>query len=102
MTLSEICCENGCPFRAFFAGGRGAFLSMTRAFAPVFFFPFISLKTYGGEDGLIVWRTKGQQRLYMKDQATLHWVVLDIAGIRKSDRRMTATAPLCHRPSRGV
>ncbi|EDM31601.1 hypothetical protein RTM1035_19791 [Roseovarius sp. TM1035] len=101
MPLSEICCENGRPIRAFFAGRRGAFLSMTRVFVPVFFVLFISLKTYGGEDGLIVWRTKGQQRLYMKDQATLHWVVLDIAGISQNERRMTATAPLCHRPSEG-
>ncbi len=101
MPLSEISCENGRPIRVFFAGGRGALLSITRPFVPVFFVIFISLKTYGGEDGLIVWRTKGQQRLNMKDQATLHWVVLDIAGIRQNERRMTATAPLCHRPSEG-
>ncbi|MBS4009710.1 MAG: hypothetical protein KGZ72_03035 [Roseovarius sp.] len=85
----------------FIAGRWGALLSITLAFAPVFFVLFISLKTYGGEDGLIVWRTKGLQGLNMKDQATLHWVVLEIAGIRQNERRMTATAPLCHRPSEG-
>lgn len=94
MPLSEICYENGRPFRAFVAGRRGALLSIALAFAPVFFVLFISLKTYGGEDGLIVWRTKGLQRLKMKDKATLHWVILDIAGIRQNERRMTATAPL--------
>lgn len=86
----------------FIAGMRGALLSITPTFAPVFFALFISIKTYGGEDGLIVLCTKGLQRLNIKDKSTLYCVVLDIAGIRQNERRITATAALCHRPSGGV
>ena len=76
----------------------------------MFFFLFISLKTYGGEDGIMVRRTNSLPGLNMKDKATLYWVVLGfaaayylflrrlvqssfgqiIAGIRQNERRMAA------------
>ena len=90
--------------------GGVQFIMITLAFAQMFFFLFISLKTYGGEDGIMVRRTNGLPGLDMKNKATLYWVVLTfsaayylflrrlvqssfgqiIAGIRQNERRMAA------------
>jgi branched-chain amino acid transport system permease protein len=90
--------------------GGVQFIMITLAFAQMFFFLFISLKTYGGEDGIMVRRTNGLPGLDMKNKATLYWVVLCfaasyylflrrlvqssfgqiIAGIRQNERRMAA------------
>jgi len=90
--------------------GGVQFIMITLAFAQMFFFLFISLKTYGGEDGIMVRRTNSLPGLNMKDKATLYWVVLVfaaayylflrrlvqssfgqiIAGIRQNERRMAA------------
>jgi branched-chain amino acid transport system permease protein len=90
--------------------GGVQFIMITLAFAQMFFFLFISLKTYGGEDGIMVRRTNGLPGLDMKNKATLYWVVLYfaasyylflrrlvqssfgqiIAGIRQNERRMAA------------
>lgn len=90
--------------------GGVQFIMITLAFAQMFFFLFVSLKTYGGEDGIMVRRTNGLPGLNMRDKATLYWVVLVvaaayylflrrlvqssfgqvIAGIRQNERRMTA------------
>lgn len=90
--------------------GGVQFIMITLAFAQMFFFLVISLKTYGGEDGIMVRRTNALPGLNMRDKATLYWVVLAIAGayymflrrlvnssfgqivagIRQNERRMAA------------
>lgn len=90
--------------------GGVQFIMITLAFAQMFFFLFISLKTYGGEDGIMVRRTNSLPGLDMRDRDTLYWVVLCIgaayylflrrlvnssfgqiiAGIRQNERRMAA------------
>jgi branched-chain amino acid transport system permease protein len=90
--------------------GGVQFIMITLAFAQMFFFLFISLKTYGGEDGIMVRRTNSLPGLDLKDRTTLYWVVLCfaaayylflrrlvhssfgqiIAGIRQNERRMAA------------
>jgi branched-chain amino acid transport system permease protein len=90
--------------------GGVQFIMITLAFAQMFFFLVISLKTYGGEDGIMVRRTNALPGLNMRDKATLYWVVLAVAGayylflrrlvnssfgqivagIRQNERRMAA------------
>ncbi|HEX9857312.1 MAG TPA: branched-chain amino acid ABC transporter permease [Paracoccaceae bacterium] len=90
--------------------GGVQFIMITLAFAQMLFFLFVSLKTYGGEDGIIVRRTNELPFLNMRDKATVYWVVLAItllffaglrrlinssfgaviAGIRQNERRMAA------------
>lgn len=86
------------------------FIMITLAFAQMLFFLFVSLKAYGGDDGLIVRRRNVLFDLDMRDDATVYWVVLGAAcavflvlwrivgsrfgmvlvGIRQSERRMAA------------
>lgn len=86
------------------------FIMITLAFAQMFFFLVVSLKTYGGEDGIMVRRTNALPFLNMRDKETLYWVILGvtavyflglrrlvhssfgaiIAGIRQNERRMAA------------
>ena len=90
--------------------GGVQFIMITLAFAQMFFFLVVSLKTYGGEDGIMVRRTNELFGLNMRDKATLYWIVLvvaagyylflrrlvnssfgqTIAGIRQNERRMAA------------
>jgi branched-chain amino acid transport system permease protein len=90
--------------------GGVQFIMITLAFAQMIFFLFVSLKTYGGEDGIIIRRTNALPFLNMRDKATLYWVVLVVAilffaglrrvvnssfgavlaGIRQNERRMAA------------
>ncbi len=90
--------------------GGVQFIMITMAFAQMLFFLFVSLKVYGGEDGLIIRRTNEVPMLDMRDKATLYWVVLAVtiiffmglrqvvnssfgavlAGIRQNERRMAA------------
>ncbi|MCV2866330.1 branched-chain amino acid ABC transporter permease [Albidovulum sediminicola] len=97
--------------------GGVQFIMITLAFAQMFFFLFISLKTYGGEDGVMVRRTNSLPGLNMRDKATLYWVILVvaagyylflrqlvrssfgqiIAGIRQNERRMTAMGVATYR-----
>lgn len=90
--------------------GGVQFIMITLALAQMFFFLLVSLKTYGGEDGIMVRRTNSLPGLDMKDKATLYWVILVfaaayylflrrlvqssfgqiIAGIRQNERRMAA------------
>lgn len=90
--------------------GGVQFIMITLAFAQMIFFLFVSLKTYGGEDGIIIRRTNALPFLNMRDKATLYWVVLTVAimffaglqrvvnssfgavlaGIRQNERRMAA------------
>ncbi|MDT8857939.1 branched-chain amino acid ABC transporter permease [Paracoccaceae bacterium Fryx2] len=90
--------------------GGVQFIMITLAFAQMLFFLFVSLKTYGGEDGIIIRRTNELPFLNMRDKATFYWVVLAItagffwglkrligssfggiiAGLRQNERRMAA------------
>lgn len=90
--------------------GGVQFIMITLAFAQMLFFLFVSLKTYGGEDGIIVRRSNELPFLNMRDKAVLYWVVLAItlafffglrrlirssfgtviSGIRQNERRMAA------------
>lgn len=90
--------------------GGVQFIMITLAFAQMLFFLFVSLKTYGGEDGIIIRRTNEVPGLNMRDKATLYWFTLAvaalffaglhrlinssfgavIAGLRQNARRMTA------------
>lgn len=86
------------------------FIMITLAFAQMLFFLFVSLKTYGGEDGIIVRRTNEVPFLNMKDKTTVYYFILGVAvvyflalwrvvnssfgtilsGIRQNERRMVA------------
>lgn len=97
--------------------GGVQFIMITLAFAQMLFFLFVSLKTYGGEDGIIIRRTNELPFLNMRDKATLYWVVLAItvafflglrrligssfggiiAGLRQNERRMAALGIAAYR-----
>ena len=86
------------------------FIMITLAFAQMLFFLFVSLKAYGGDDGLIIRRRNVLLDLDMRDDATFYFVCLAAAalvfaalwriagsrfglvlvGIRQSERRMAA------------
>lgn len=86
------------------------FIMITLAFAQMLFFLFVSLKTYGGEDGIIVRRANDLFGLSLRDKTTMYYVILVsmilyfaflwrvvhssygavLSGIRQSERRMTA------------
>lgn len=90
--------------------GGVQFIMITLAFAQMIFFFFVSLKTYGGEDGIIIRRANELPFLNMRDKATQYWVVLTITtlfflglrrvvnssfgavldGLRQNERRMAA------------
>ena len=86
------------------------FIMITLAFAQMLFFLFVSLKTYGGDDGLIIRRANELPGLNMRDKATVYYVCLAITvlfviglwrlvnsrfanvivGLRQSEKRMAA------------
>ncbi|MHB2167474.1 branched-chain amino acid ABC transporter permease [Alsobacter sp. R-9] len=87
------------------------FIMITLAFAQMVFFLFVSLKAYGGDDGLIIRRRNALPGgLNMRDDTTFYFVCLVVAvlwyallarivrsrfgavlrGIRQSERRMAA------------
>lgn len=86
------------------------FIMITLAFAQMLFFLFVSLKAYGGDDGLSVRRRNTLPFLNTRDDTTFYFVCLTIAvlyygllrrligsrfglvlgGIRQSERRMAA------------
>lgn len=57
------------------------FIMITLAFAQMLFFLFVSLKVYGGDDGLIVRRRNLLFNLNMGDDTTFYFVCLVIAGL---------------------
>lgn len=90
--------------------GGVQFIMITLAFAQMLFFLFVSLKTYGGDDGLIIRRTNELPGLNMRDKQTIYYVCLAITvlffflmwrmvnsrfgnvlvGLRQNQRRMAA------------
>lgn len=86
------------------------FIMITLAFAQMLFFLFVSLKTYGGEDGIIIRKANTLLGLGLRDKMTMYYVILAsmlvyfaflwrvvhssygaiLSGIRQSERRMTA------------
>ncbi len=90
--------------------GGVQFIMITLAFAQMLFFLFVSLKTYGGDDGLIIRRSNELFGLNMRGKQTFYYVCLAVAaifffllwrlvnsrfgnvliGLRQSERRMAA------------
>lgn len=90
--------------------GGVQFIMITLAFAQMLFFLFVSLKTYGGDDGLIIRRANELPGLNMRDKQTVYYVCLAVAsmfflllwrivnsrfgnvivGLRQSEKRMAA------------
>ena len=90
--------------------GGVQFIMITLAFAQMIFFFFVSLKAYGGEDGIIVRRTNEFLGLNMRDRMTLYYVILGfwlvfmvalwriinssfgtvLQGMKQNERRMAA------------
>jgi branched-chain amino acid transport system permease protein len=86
------------------------FIMITLAFAQMLFFLFVSLKFYGGDDGLIVRRRNILPGLDLRDDVSFYFVCVSIAvayfgfswrlvrsrfgfvlgGIRQNERRMAA------------
>jgi branched-chain amino acid transport system permease protein len=86
------------------------FIMITLAFAQMLFFLFVSLKTYGGDDGLIIRRRNELFGLNTRDDLTFYFICLVcaglfflllmrivrsrfglvIAGIRQNERRMAS------------
>ena len=57
------------------------FIMITLAFAQMVFFIFVSLRTYGGDDGLIVRRRNVLFGLNMADDAAFYFICIVIASI---------------------
>jgi branched-chain amino acid transport system permease protein len=90
--------------------GGVQFIMITLAFAQMIFFFFVSLKAYGGEDGIIIRRPNEFFGLNLRDRTTMYYVSLGFAagffallwrlvhssfgtvirGIRQNERRMAA------------
>ena len=86
------------------------FIMITLAFAQMLYFLFVSLKAYGGDDGLIVRRRNVLFDLNLADDTTFYYVTIGLAvlyfivfaklvrspfgvvlgGIRQNERRMAA------------
>ena len=86
------------------------FIMITLAFAQMLYFFFVSLETYGGDDGLSMYGRSRLPGLDLSDDATFYYVCLAllllflwlgrrltgsrfgmvIAGVRENERRMTA------------
>jgi branched-chain amino acid transport system permease protein len=93
------------------------FIMITLAFAQMLYFFFVSLKTYGGDDGIIMRRRNAIAGLNTRDQMTFYYVCLAclavflllgwrlinsrfgrvIEGIRQNERRMAALGANCYR-----
>jgi branched-chain amino acid transport system permease protein len=90
--------------------GGVQFIMITLAFAQMLFFLFVSLKTYGGDDGLVIRRPNALFGLNLRDRTTMYYVCLVatilfcvllwrlvnsrfgnvLAGLRQNERRMAA------------
>jgi branched-chain amino acid transport system permease protein len=97
--------------------GGVQFIMITLAFAQMLFFLFVSLKAYGGDDGLIVRRRNSLPFVNTRDDTTFYFICLALAvlwfglmgrlvgsrfgvvlgGIRQSERRMAALGVSAYR-----
>jgi branched-chain amino acid transport system permease protein len=86
------------------------FIMITLAFAQMLFFLFVSLKTYGGEDGMTMRRRNALPGLDLRDDTSFYYVCVVVAvlvfvalalivrsrfgfvlaGLRQNERRMSA------------
>ena len=86
------------------------FIMITLAFAQMLYFLFVSLKAYGGDDGLAIRRVAPVLGLNLRDPNTLYWLCLGLLafwlvlmerfnrsrfgrvlnGVRQGERRMAA------------
>jgi branched-chain amino acid transport system permease protein len=86
------------------------FIMITLAFAQMLYFLFVSLKAYGGDDGLAIRRVVPVLGMNLRDPPTLFWLCLGflaawlflmdriarsrfgriLAGVRQGERRMAA------------
>lgn len=93
------------------------FIMITLAFAQMLFFLFVSLKVYGGDDGLTVRRRNALPFLNTRDDTTFYLICLTVAvlyfgllsrivrsrfgvvlgGIRQNERRMAAIGVATYR-----
>ncbi len=93
------------------------FIMITLAFAQMLFFLFVSLKAYGGDDGMTIRRRNELFGLNTRDDVTFYFICLSIAaliflalwrivgsrfgmvigGIRQNERRMAAIGIACAR-----
>lgn len=88
--------------------GGAQFIMITLAFAQILFFVFVSIKAYGGDEGLVIRRPNALFGLNLRDRMTMYFVTLTIAvaffgliwrfmnstfgailnGVRQNERRM--------------
>ncbi len=93
------------------------FIMITLAFAQMLFFLFVSLKAYGGDDGMTIRRRNELFGLNTRDDLTFYFICLSVAalvflalwrivgsrfgmvlaGIRQNERRMAAIGIACDR-----
>lgn len=93
------------------------FIMITLAFAQMLFFLFVSLKAYGGDDGMTIRRRNELFGLNTRDDLTFYFISLSVAalvflalwrivgsrfgmvlaGIRQNERRMAAIGIACDR-----
>ena len=57
------------------------FIMITLAFAQMLYYVFISLKAYGGDDGMSIARRSGMPGLNMANDTAFYYVVLTILGV---------------------
>ena len=90
--------------------GGAQFIMITLAFAQILFFLAVSIKAYGGDEGLVIRRPNVLFGLNLRDRATMYFVTLAITagflalvwrlkastfgavlnGVRQNERRMAA------------
>lgn len=90
--------------------GGAQFIMITLAFAQILFFLAVSIKAYGGDEGLVIRRPNALFGLNLRDRATMYYVTLAITvaffalvwrlrastlgavlnGVRQNERRMAA------------
>lgn len=90
--------------------GGAQFIMITLAFAQILFFLAVSIKAYGGDEGLVIRRPNELFGLNLRDRATMYYITLMFAvaffamvwrlrrstlgavlnGVRQNERRMVA------------
>jgi branched-chain amino acid transport system permease protein len=71
-----------------------AFIMITLAFAQMLYFLLLSLKAYGGQDGIALWTRSGGGLLDLEDQASFHFLCLACLVLYLGLARRLLAAPL--------